>query len=163
MAIAAGILAILFALLHLGFAALSAGALTQLRSMSPAFSPVGGTSVAQGGIFTVLLLNLTYAISLISAAIGLFRQRVWGWILALTCAGVASLVGFYTAYGYIKTTQTFRALEKIGPSGFRAAQSAIQGHLHTQFIGALILYFGYAIVSAVLLMNRRTSEAYRYY
>lgn len=79
-------------------------------------APVASQALDLGATYAigVTVLMLIFGIALVTASVGLFRGRRWGWILSLILVGVGAIAGGISCSYYSTLVDRFEAAIELG-------------------------------------------------
>ncbi len=188
MGMVAGIAGIVFAVLHLGcdgLVGIIASFVGDVQSMSQAPSHMTGSSEFNGtvnnyfgyvkmGLGLTIFLLVAYSAALVVGAVGLFRGRLWGWIVSNITAAIAVLIAILMFVAYMKTLSGLNAVDRTVEHVADQTQISEQ---HTEFARdandmqreqvhwtswfVIAFYVGYAALVGICLLNPATFRDYK--
>lgn len=128
-------------------------------------APVAGQAVDYGASYAlgVTVFILLFGIALVTASIGLFRGRCWGWILSLILVGVGVIAGgkTYSLYSRIvNELQQHEQMPGIDQTWIEEMRSVLYPTLKLVFLVPTAILFGHAVLTCSLLLMPRVARRY---
>ena len=174
----AGIVAMIFGVIHLGMSWMAGMSFLHLRRMQemttqsrppmPANFEAGISGLFMNTQMSLLMLTLfLFGLCLagILGSVGMFRYRLWGWITVVTTAGISIMIAAFVCYLYFSVLNALAAtnapmLERMDERAIELYRSA-RRQIHLTYWLLMVCYLGYAASTLRFLMGNDVFESYR--
>ena len=126
MGLTAGIVGIVFGILHLGCGGILgvvASFVRDVQGIANSQTEIAGAGEFNGpmnhyfgyvhmSLGLMIFVILSYSSALIIGAVGLFKGKLWGWIVSNITAAIALLIAIFLFWGYMKTLSGLDAIDQ---------------------------------------------------